>query len=328
MHTLIEEDLPMQIDFVQWHPKKMDVLAVGAYQLDPTNNDVRLGRLYIIKLTPQIPGGFTVVTEHETKGGVLDMKFYSTEDFDFIAVAASEGLFIFNLVDTELKEIHAITTTYMCLFLQWISSEKLIFSDAEGCVNIVEKGEISKRKKLHDALTWVVHYSEEQDIVYAGCDEGKLTAFELDQIMREEFHLNMKYTVGVTNIIAKEEIVFVGGYDDVIKIYELVARRPKPFLVQKLHLNLGGAIWRIAFLPSLFGTEDHWRIGIACGKKGVKILEFDRPNNKLKVLWEYLKYDGYLCYGLDVKVDYLRCEYLLANAYFDNHVLHVFRLNL
>lgn len=72
--------------------------------------------------------------------------------------------------------------------------------------------QITKKKKLHDALTWICHYSNEQDVLYAGCDDGKFTAFfTMENMMKDEMHFIKNFEVGVTSISSKQDIVSIGG---------------------------------------------------------------------------------------------------------------------
>lgn len=109
-------------------------------------------------------------------------------------------------------------TTAMCLYLQWISPVSLIFSDGDGCINLLDTElttetpmHLRKRKKLHEALTWICHYSNEQDVLYAGCDDGKFNAVKLENLSKEELHWVKKFEVGVTSIATREDIVSIGG---------------------------------------------------------------------------------------------------------------------
>jgi len=164
-------------------------------------------------------------------------------------------------------------------------------------------------------------------VLYAGCDDGKFTAFELSEIMRDEFHCVKKFEVGVTSICTKGDIVAIGGYDDVLKISKLVSKSPKPILELKTQINLQGAIWRSMFVPRLkhFDDGNVLVIAVAAARKGIKFLEYDCVGNQLTVLGEQMKYEGFLAYGLDVKVDLVKGVYLVASGYFDNHVVHCFK---
>jgi hypothetical protein len=159
--TLVEEDLPMQVDSVSWN-KSTSLLAIGAYQLDPEDSSKRLGRIYLIKLTPTIPGGFTVVDEHSTPG-ILDLK-WGTDDT--LAVATSESIQLYTLEGEKLIINNSLELSSMALFIQWIDSEedfkRIVFSDSNGFVNIckVEHDNtitLCEKAKLHPELAWVVH---------------------------------------------------------------------------------------------------------------------------------------------------------------------------
>jgi hypothetical protein len=87
----------------------------------------------------------------------------------------------------------------MALFVQWMNEDKLIFSDSEGNLNLVERNDgdyfLSKKKKLHDALSWICHYSNEQKVIYCGSDDGGWTAFDENDLMRDEVHFVGRFEV-------------------------------------------------------------------------------------------------------------------------------------
>lgn len=127
---------------------------------------------------------------------------------------------------------------------------------------------------------------------------------------------------------------FFCRYDDILKIYKLTSTVQKPILELITQINLQGAIWRTIFLPNLNGfhgndendDENIWMVAVATARKGIKYLKFDKNNGNLSVISEQMKYEGFLAYGLDIKIDHVRNKLKFATGYFDNHVIHVFEL--
>lgn len=196
----------MQLDSVSWN-KKYDLLAVGAYMINPSNSEERVGKIFLIQLIiqdDQITSS-EILQEVDTSG-VLDLRWNPYTE-KTLAVATSTSLALYELVEEgnnhELRLKDNLELTVMALYTQWTEANSLVFSDSDGCVSVatIDPLKLKSYKKLHDNLTWVVQYSSKHNLMFAGSDEGKFTGFLLENIEDEEKHYTKKFEVGVTSII-------------------------------------------------------------------------------------------------------------------------------
>lgn len=217
VEVVINEKLPMQLDSVSWN-KSANLVAVGAYMIDPSNRDRRVGTVFLVRLLFQDGEicGHEILQEIITSG-VLDLRWEPTKEQKLV-VAASESLIVFDLDKNEdnvaaLKISEELEIPAMSLYTQWISETSLVYSDAGGVVNEVHLSPIKTVRKcqLHDNLTWVVQYSSKHNLLFAGSDEGKFTGCVLDNLEDEEKHFKKKFEVGVTSIIFFGEDVLAVG---------------------------------------------------------------------------------------------------------------------
>jgi len=218
----------------------------------------------------------------------------------------------------------------MGLYIDWMDDSKVIYSDSEGNVTILTAScepTIETTQKLHENLTWVVKYCPENQIIYAGADDGRFTAFTVEQMNVEENHYVKRFDVGVTSIITKGNIVVVGSYDDYLRVYNLMGTSPKVSLQLKLEVNLGGTVWRTLWVPPLDKKEDESKelcIGAACARNGVHIIKIDPDAWTSRTVFSCMDYAGALAYGIDIKTN--KQNYTIATCYFDNHVFHVYNV--
>jgi len=216
LHTEVNSRLPLPVDCVAWN-HRYDLLAIGGYKLmEP--EQVRVGKLFIVSCCPTIEFGFKIVEEVELSG-VLDMKWEPDVE-DHLAVACATCVSIF-VIDPERGDpllvnygTHHLPTGTLALYIEWMDMKRVIFSDSEGCIHIMGVEiplKVISVSKVQPTLTWVVHFDKFNDVVYAGNDEGKLTAFPLKDIDAVEKHYNKKFRVGVISIITKAYFVAVGS---------------------------------------------------------------------------------------------------------------------
>lgn len=211
--TIVSEQLPMQLDSISWN-KKQNLVAIGAYMIDPLNSEKRIGKIFLNKLNSNEDKVLSLETlQVVDTSGVLDLRWEPQEGMK-LAVATSDSLALYELVDKDqLKLTNHIELKAMALYAQWIDVHKLVYSDSEGVINIVSTNplEITATKKVHDSLTWVVQYSSKFDLLFAGNDEGKFTGFTLENMEDEEKHFTKKFQVGITSIIFFGENVLAVG---------------------------------------------------------------------------------------------------------------------
>ncbi len=213
--TIVSEQLPMQLDSISWN-KKHNVVAIGAYMIDPSNSEKRIGKIFLNKLNFNEDKIVSLETlQVVDTSGVLDLRWEPKEEMK-LAVATSDGLVFYELVDKDQYSLNLtghIDLKAMALYAQWIDVQKLVYSDSEGVINIVSTNplEITATKQVHDNLTWVVQYSPKFDLLFAGNDEGNFTGFTLENMEDEEKHFTKKFQVGVTSIIFFGENVLAVG---------------------------------------------------------------------------------------------------------------------
>lgn len=220
--TIVSKQLPMQLDSISWN-KKHNVVAIGAYMIDPSNSDKRIGKIFLNKLNSNEDKILSLESiQVVDTSGVLDLRWEPQEEMK-LAVATSDSLALYELVDKDhysLNLIGHINLKAMALYAQWIDVQKIVYSDSEGVVNIVSSNplQITTSKKVHDNLTWVVQYSSKFNLLFAGSDEGKFTGFTLDNMEDEEKHFIKKFQVGVTSIIFfGENVLAVGRFVQIMK---------------------------------------------------------------------------------------------------------------
>lgn len=224
--TLINDKLPMQLDSVSWN-QKYDILAIGAYMIDPSDSSRRVGKIFLLQLQlkdEESSSSYTSSYKLEQEvdlSGVLDLK-WEPEHQKHLAVATSSSIDLYDLYLDEgqcsLRLLSSLQLTAMALFTQWMAPDRLVYSDSIGEVHIVSVSsssalELTKSCKIHDNLTWVVQYSPKLDLMFAGSDEGKFTGFLVDNIEDTEKHFTKKFEVGVTSItFIADNILGVGRY--------------------------------------------------------------------------------------------------------------------
>lgn len=113
-------------------------------------------------------------------------------------------------------------------------------------------------------------------------------------------------------------------YDDILNLYQTNPAQfnQKPSFTPLTSLNLSGAVWRTQFLSH--PNPEILVIVVATARKGVKFVHYNKSQNKLSVVKEMMKYEGFLAYGLDVGVDEQGQRWRVASGYFDNKVVQCF----
>jgi len=341
LKTLVETALPMPVDCVGWN-SKYNVLAVGAYKLDESDTSIRNGFVYIVELDSKAQNGFQYV-QQKSLAGVLDLKWEPVEQKK-LAVGTSNSILIFQVEVMQgrpmLEVTHEVELTTMVLFVQWMSLSRVIFSDSGGTVSILDAlnevaPDIIESNQLHEFLVWVVHYDPDMNCIFSGADDGKFCAFHSKDLMKKEKHYKKAFTVGVTSIITKDDLVAVGCYDDKLRIFTLEIENSeepetvKIKLVHQLEIHLGGAVWRTIWL-SPFGEkrENEYQVAVAAARNGVQIVRFNRSSWTGESIFTCKNHLGNLAYGLDVRMDKTDKTYTFGTCYFDHNMLHIFKLEL
>ncbi|ODM92031.1 Diphthine methyltransferase [Orchesella cincta] len=338
--TLINEKLSMQLDCVSWN-KKFDVLAVGAYMIDPTDSTKRVGKVFLIQLKLEANDNdknwepYKIIQEVNLSG-VLDLRWEPENQME-LAVATSSSMDVYKLLDSEKLELNLVDSLHldsMALYTQWMDPVKLIFSDSDGVLNIATTTplKIETSKKIHDNLTWVVQYSPGNNLVFAGSDEGKFTGFLLENIEDEEKHFVKKFQVGVTSILfLSEKVIAVGSYDDTLRIFSIDHMNPIVLSLKK-KIEFGGAVWRTISLPYMSNnstgeveTDKDLLLVAACARNGIHLVHLNLNDWSFDTKATCLEHEGFLGYGLDVKLEKTSKTCVIASCYFDNHQLHVWK---
>ncbi|CAL8109411.1 unnamed protein product [Orchesella dallaii] len=337
--TLINEKLPMQLDCVSWN-KKFDILAIGAYMIDPADSTKRVGKIFLMQLKLEEDydndknGKPHKLIQENDLSGVLDLRWEPVNQMELaVATSGSIDVYIMDSEKYELTLVDSLHLNSMALYIQWMDPLKLIFSDSDGVLNIVTTTplKIEASKKVHDNLTWVVQYSPLNNLVFAGSDEGKFTGFLLENIDDEEKHYVKKFEVGVTSILFLSETnVAVGSYDDTLRIFSIDLLNPI-FLSLKKKIQFGGAVWRTICLPYVSDstvkpeTEEDLLLVAACARNGIHLIHLNRTDWSYDTKATCLEHEGFLAYGLDVKLNKTTKKYVIASCYFDNQQLHVWK---
>ncbi|KAM0680667.1 Diphthine methyltransferase [Conglomerata obtusa] len=108
--------------------------------------------------------------------------------------------------------------------------------------------------KICDHILWIC--KSYKKYIFAGCDCGKFIIYDiLSKSVIKEFIRGS----GITSIYVKDNLLYVGGYDEFVFIYEINTFEE----IQRKYI--GGGIWRILNYEEQFI--------IACMYEGYKILD-------------------------------------------------------
>jgi len=341
--SLMEDKLPMQLDSVSWN-KRHDLLALGAYMIDPSDSTKRVGKIFLIQLQlenseqgdNEKANQFALIQETDLSG-VLDLR-WEPDCHEKLAVATSDSMDLYQLDSNQnkLKLLNRIQLTAMALYTQWMDPDKLLYSDSEGFINImkIDPFEIEASQKVHDNLTWVVQCFPKNGLIFSGSDEGKFTGFLLENMRDEEKHFIKKFEVGVTSILfLKDNLLAVGGYDDTLRLFTIDCVDPIMLSLKK-KIEFGGAVWRTIAFPISTSNQnnevENFHLVAACARNGIHVIDLNTKTWVYNTIAKCLEYEGFLAYGLDVKPYYYESSmsYVIASCYFDNNQFHVWKIDI
>jgi len=241
--TLAEDKLPHQLDSIAWNHRHA-LFAFASYEIHPTDTGRRVGNVYLATLSDRDRSevGYTILQTLSGLPGVLDIKWEPSNEKSLVA-ATSESLIIYSLETGQgpfLAKVSFLKTDPdMALYVSWLNSTDIIYSDSAG--NVVTwnrgkdkeggKGESGKVLKaegsfgeegdpseegtvtsspLHKYFVWFVHFDTEEQLVYSGDDCGYFRGFHLKDLTNPSVHAKHQFQTGVTSILTKRDLVLVG----------------------------------------------------------------------------------------------------------------------
>jgi WD40 repeat protein len=225
--TLATDILPHQLDCIVWNHKH-DIFVFGTYELDADDNNsqIRHGKIYMAVLDPEVATGYKVLQEVNDLPGILDLKWEPIEE-KRLAAATSTQVLIYKLETLDGKLCLTKTHSKICeesslaLYIQWMNSTDLVFSDSKGYLKIwtISPAEDRPANELfelqsthaHEFFVWYVHYDPESEVFYSGDDDGMLVACHKSNFENNPLHMKKKFrTGGVTAINTRDDLLTVG----------------------------------------------------------------------------------------------------------------------
>lgn len=298
---------PCSIETPPRLPGSRPCFACGLYELDEAAGH-RRGRVLIVD------DEGSSLAELDTSGGVLDMKWSSSQEGCRLAYVASGGeLSILRYEDSQLEPSSGLSLSSegMLLSLDWdggkhSSSSSIAVSSQMGNVHIVDVRE-GLRETLclrghsiggEEVPAWICAFDPHgRSTVLSGGDDHKLRLWDLRQ---GSSVLNASHQAGVTAAQwhpSREVLFATGSYDERLRIWD-VRQLNTPLATA----STGGGVWRVKWV--LHDTIS--RLLCACMQFGVNCFEFSEvdPSSLRSVLTRKGKDpQRHLLYGVDVVAD-------------------------
>lgn len=122
------------------------------------------------------------------------------------------------------------------------------------------------------------------------------------------------------------------SYDDTLRVFTIDCSDPITLSLKK-KIEFGGAVWRTMSFPAPpADAEDTCGIHIvaSCARNGVHVICLDSSSWAYETVASCMEHEGFLAYGLDVKVHQNKDmrSLVIASCYFDNQYFHLWKLKV